>query len=68
MGGCDRSTDIAMATDFWRESAKIIGIPHLHSVCCWHSPMDGRTATWVHALTLSTTPLRLTILVNCVVQ
>ena len=41
----DRSKDVAMVTDFWRESAKI-GTPHLYSVrVCVSSVREGISRT-----------------------
>jgi len=51
----DRSKDVAVVIDLWRQSAKIgTPHPHLYSVH-WHSTTDGRIATWMRALTLSST-------------
>jgi len=51
----DCSRDVAMVTDYWRESAKV-GIPNLHCVR-WHFTTDERIATRLRALTLPMTPL-----------
>jgi len=45
-----------LMTDFWHESAKLAGIPHLHCAVSCHFTTD-RIATWM--LTLRMTRLRL---------
>ena len=50
----DRSRDVAMVTDFWRESAKT-GMLYVHSVH-WHSTTDGKIAIAMRALTPPKSP------------